>query len=140
MPWASPATLSGRKHPARQMGATRDTEFVQHRVRVAVSETTLQSDTEPQVLDRGEIALERGVVSQIGERAQISGIRGARGNALPTDFALLRLQQTADHAQEARLAHAIRPGDVQRLARADLERHATQDVPLATPQLQIASL
>jgi hypothetical protein len=56
------------------------------------------------------------------------------------DFALLRLQQSAHHTQQARFADSIRPRNVQCFTSADSERYAAQDVPLAAPKMEVLRL
>src|SRR5262245_43917344 len=119
------------------MRAGFDAQVGEHRARVAVRECALQSYTEAQVLDRGEIALERGVVRQVSERSQVSRVRGARVHAVPVDLALLRLQQAAHHPQEARFSDTVGSGDVQGFTGPDLERDAPQDVSLTAPEMQV---
>lgn len=133
-------SLSGRKHAAKEIRTVGNSEIGQDGRDLLSADAAFEPDAEMNIFRCREIALESSVVRQIGERLQESNAGVAAQAAIPVDFALLRLQQSAHHAQQARLTDSIRSRDVQRFTGADRERNTAQDMPLTAPEMEVRRL
>src|SRR5215469_932323 len=96
-------------------------------------------DTDPiaQVLARTEVRLQRRLVPEVCEGCVIGRQIAAHIRAIPQHPALFRMDETAERAQEARLAGAVDPGHFEACSPAQRELHATQDVAVTAPEVQI---
>ena len=99
------------------------------------------SDTDPvaQVLARGQVRLQRRLVTDVGQLRR--GRRQVLADVCPRQSsALLRVHEPASSAQQPRLARAVRPGDLQALPAPTAKLHAAQHMAIAAPQVQVLAL
>src|SRR5258706_10110799 len=107
-----PAPLALRELPHRNIW--RNGEALQSGVGLRRKSRQPASDLE--VLRRGQVVLHRRRVAQVDDLSRIFLPQNADRLALPAHLPFIRRQQTAEDAQQAGLAAAVRAGDAQALA------------------------
>ena len=116
--------LPCRQSARRQVSALSDLQSRERGAKLLLQHWASQGDAVLQVFERGEVRLERIDMSEVRELLVILVATLVQLPAAPDDLAGLRRQQPCHATQEARLADAVRPDDLQQLTALQLERRA----------------
>ena len=104
----------------------------------AFDDRASEPDAVVQILQRGEIAFQRVDMCEIGELLMKVVAALADRPPAPVDLTGFHGQQSGDTTQQAGLADAVRPDDLQQLAAVQRERHAAKQMTFAAPQMDVA--
>src|SRR5262252_3593156 len=127
------AALAARERDRRRLAQARDVELLQQRVEVAVAPLPAPLDH----LEHGadvflhvEAAEDRGFLRQVADAEAGALIHRQRGYvvAVELDAAAVGRDQAGDHVEHRGLAGAVRPEQTDRLAAADIETDALDDL------------
>jgi hypothetical protein len=137
-PYAS--FLARRKSPHRLLAPSSPADTLERRRDIRGLHGMADANPVLQILACREIRLERRLMAQVNQlRVKIWQvlINVATG---PKHAAALQVYESAEAAQQARLAAAVRAGDLEHLTGADCEVNRRKDVSVCAPKMQALGL
>jgi hypothetical protein len=110
------APLSGRERAHQTVGKGFRAHAKQRLGQQRRADAPTVSDPVMQILARGQIGLQRWLVTQVSQRSLEAAQIAPHVGPAPADLAFFRVYQTGQRAQQARLAGTVHPGHLQTLA------------------------